>query len=114
MLKISPKITKDNPKIQAFGVGDMVDISYKMQEDEKERIQHFQGIVISLRGEGQNQTFTVRRIGAQGIGVERIFPLLSPAIAEVKVKKAGSVRRAKLYYLRERIGRSAMHVKAKA
>lgn len=94
-----------------FRAGDTVKVFYKIIEAGKERIQPFEGIVISKRGGGASQTFTVRRIGAQNIGVERIFPLLSPNIAKIEVLKRGKVRRAKLYYLRDKKGRAATRVK---
>lgn len=85
---------------QEFHIGDVIRVHQKIQEDEKTRTQVFEGTVIAVKGEGPNKTFTVRRIGAGGIGVERIFPLLLPLIEKVEVKARGSVRRAKLYYLR--------------
>jgi large subunit ribosomal protein L19 len=88
-----------------FDVGDTVDVHVKIVEGDKERIQIFTGIVIARRHQGLSETFTVRRI-VQGEGVERIFPLHSPRVATIEVKKQGKVRRAKLHYLRERIGRS--------
>ena len=89
-----------------FRPGDNVVVSYKIIEGAKERIQDYRGDVIQISGEGLNKTFTVRKI-SNGVGVERIFPLSSPNIAEVKVLKHGKVRRAKLYYLRERVGKKA-------
>src|SRR5262245_21521765 len=88
-----------------FDVGDTVDVHVKIVEGDKERIQIFTGIVIAKRHQGLSETFTVRRI-VQGEGVERIFPLHSPRVATIEVKKQGKVRRAKLHYLRERVGRS--------
>lgn len=88
-----------------FDVGDTVDVHVKIVEGDKERIQVFTGIVIARRHQGLSETFTVRRI-VQGEGVERIFPLHSPRVATIEVKKQGRVRRAKLHYLRERVGRS--------
>lgn len=85
---------------QEFHIGDVIRVHQKIQEDEKTRTQVFEGTVIAMKGEGPNKTFTVRRIGAGRIGVERIFPLLSPLIEKIEVKAKGSVRRAKLYYLR--------------
>lgn len=98
-----------------FHVGDTVKVHYKLIEKEKvagkakrevkeeirERIQVFEGIVISIKGHGNNKMFTVRRIAAGGIGIERIFPLISPWIKKVTVKNRGKVRRAKLYYIRK-------------
>lgn len=87
-------------KDTTFHVGDIVKVHYKILEGEKERIQIFEGLVISIRGRGENRTFTVRKIATGNIGVERIFPLNSPWIAKLEIKKTGSVRRAKLYYVR--------------
>jgi len=88
-----------------FDVGDTVDVHVKIIEGDKERIQIFTGIVIAKRHQGLSETFTVRRI-VQGEGVERIFPVHSPRVAAIEVKKKGRVRRAKLHYLRERMGRA--------
>ena len=94
-----------------FRAGDTVTVHYKIIEGDKVRTQPFTGIVISKRGEGFYKTFMVRRIGADGIGVERIFPLASPNIEKLVVEKTGKVRRAKLYYLRGKVGRQATKVK---
>ncbi|MCA9027068.1 MAG: 50S ribosomal protein L19 [Planctomycetaceae bacterium] len=88
-----------------FTIGDTVDVHTRILEGDKERIQIFTGVVIAMKGSGTRETFTVRRIVA-GEGVERIFPVHSPKVAEVKVKRHGRVRRAKLYYLRDRIGKA--------
>ncbi len=88
-----------------FEIGDQVDVHQRILEGTKERIQVFSGTVIARRGGGIRETFTVRRI-VQGEGVERIFPLHSPKIAKVEVKRTGAVRRAKLYYLRDRVGKA--------
>ncbi len=93
-------------EIPEFRAGDNVSVSYKIREGDKERIQVFKGDVIKIQGSGATKTFTVRRI-ASGVGVERTFPFNSPNVGEVKVNKRGKVRRAKLYYLRERTGKSA-------
>ncbi|HAV92678.1 TPA: 50S ribosomal protein L19 [candidate division WOR-3 bacterium] len=93
----------------AFNVGDTVDVSVKIEEGGKSRIQKYRGIVISKKGAGTKKTFTVRKI-SQGIGVERIFPLFSPSISDVKVIKKGIVRRAKLNYMRKRTGKAAVKV----
>lgn len=93
-------------RVPNFKVGDTVDVHLKIREGDKERIQIFNGIVIARKGAGARETFTVRRI-VQGEGVERIFPLHSPHISNVVVKRRGQTRRAKLYYLRKRTGRSA-------
>jgi large subunit ribosomal protein L19 len=93
------------PDVEEFRIGDQVDVHQRILEGQKERIQIFSGVVIARRGSGLRQTFTVRRI-VQGEGVERIFPLHSPKIAKIEVKRTGQVRRAKLYYLRERVGKA--------
>ncbi len=94
-----------------FNVGDTIRVFYKIIEGDKLRTQPYEGIVISKRGEGTSKTFMVRRIGADGVGIERIFPLFSPNIDSIKITKHGRVRRAKLYYLREKTGRAAMRIK---
>ncbi len=105
-------------------VGDTVRVHYKLIEKEKvsgktkrevkeetrERIQVFEGIVIAIKGSGNNVMFTVRKIGAGAIGIERIFPLISPWIRKMEIKKHGMVRRAKLYYLRGKIGKEATRI----
>jgi large subunit ribosomal protein L19 len=96
----------------AFAVGDTVRVHTKVVEGDKERIQIFSGVVIGRRGHGLNSTFTVRRI-SYGEGVERVFPEHSPRVEKVEVERKGSVRRAKLTYLRQRIGKSATLVKEK-
>ncbi len=93
-----------------FGVGDTVRVHTKVVEGDKERIQIFSGVVIGRRGHGINQTFTVRRI-SYGEGVERVFPVHSPRVEKVEVERKGSVRRAKLTYLRKRLGKGATLVK---
>lgn len=91
-------------KIPEIKSGDLVTVYTKIREGDKERITHFQGVVVQTKGADAGRTFTVRKISA-GIGVERIFPLHSPAISKIEVKKRGKVRRAKLSYLRNRVGR---------
>ena len=93
-------------EIPKFNVGDTIRIHTKLKEGGKERIQKFQGTVISERGSGLRKTITVRRV-SQGYGIERILPLYSPTITKIEVLRHGKVRRAKLYYLRERKGKSA-------
>jgi len=90
-----------------FKPGDTVKVYYKIVEGDKVRVQFFQGIVIAKDGSGTNQTFTVRKIASGGIGVEQIFPLHSPSITNIEVVRRGKVRRAKLYYLREKVGKAA-------
>jgi large subunit ribosomal protein L19 len=105
----SEQFRKDDPK---FGVGDSVKVHTKVVEGDKERVQIFAGIVIGKRGTGMNETFTVRRI-SYGEGVERIFPLHSPRVEKIEVEREGSVRRAKLTYLRKRLGKGATLVNEK-
>ncbi len=95
-----------------FDVGDSVRVHTRVIEGDKERIQIFAGIVIGRRGRGLNSTFTVRRI-SYGEGVERVFPVHSPRVEKVEVERKGRVRRAKLHYLRQRVGKSATMVKEK-
>jgi large subunit ribosomal protein L19 len=98
----SKNLKKDIPH---FEVGDTVDVHCKIVEGDKERVQVFNGTVIARRGSGISETFTVRRIVA-GEGVERIFPLHSPGIVDIKATRSGKTRRAKLYYLRKRTGKA--------
>ena len=114
----------ENKKSVTFHVGDTVRVHYKLIEKEqvagktkrevheetRERIQVYEGIVIAIKGAGPNVMFMVRRIGAGGVGMERIFPLISPWIRKMEVKKSGAVRRAKLYFLRKRTGKSATRI----
>ena len=93
------------PEIVDFDIGDQVDVHLSILEGDKARTQIFAGTVISKRGSGMNEMFTVRRI-VQSEGVERIFPVNSPKIAKIEVKRTGRVRRAKLYYLRDRVGKA--------
>ena len=92
--------------IPEFRPGDTVRVSVRVREGEKERLQAFEGVCIGRRGAGISETFTVRKVSS-GIGVERIFPLHSPNLAEIKVVRLGRVRRAKLYYLRKLSGKAA-------
>ena len=93
--------------IPEFKAGDTVRVAVEIKEGDKTRIQNFEGVCISIRGQGTGRTFTVRKMGANNIGVERIFPLYSDSIKDIKVIRRGRVRRAKLYYLRERRGKAA-------
>ena len=95
-----------------FKVGDGVAVHVRVIEGNKERIQIFHGIVISRKGHGVNESFTVRRI-ASGVGVERVFPVHSPRIDKIEVERESMPMRAKMYYMRDRIGKSAMKVKEK-
>ncbi len=100
---VEKKHLKQNPA--EFSVGDSVEVSTRIVEGEKERVQVFAGTVISRKGRGLNETFTVRRI-VNNEGVERIFPVNSPFIAGIIVRRSGETRRAKLYYLRDRVGKA--------
>ena len=95
-----------------FNTGDTVKVHVKVKEGTRERIQVFEGIVIKRQGGGIRETFTVRRI-ASGVGVERTFPVHSPKIDKIQVIKRGKVRRAKLHYIRDRIGKAAFKIKEK-
>jgi len=108
--KIHAEQFRTNPS--KFNVGDMVRVTTKVVEGDKEREQVFAGIVIGRRGRGLDQTFTVRKI-SYGEGVERVFPTHSPRVVSIEVDREGSVRRAKLTYLRQRVGKGATMVKEK-
>ena len=100
---------KEFPQKKDFGkfrAGDTVTVNYKIKEGNKERVQPFRGVVIQRRGAGNNETFTVRKMSGN-IGVERIFPLSSPFLEDVKINKRGKVRRARIFYLRQRTGKKA-------
>ena len=101
-------IAQDSLKAEkpAFSIGDTVRVDVKIREGERERIQAFEGTVIAIKGSGVTETFTVRRV-SYGVGVERVFPVNSPNVADVKVVRYGKVRRAKLYYLRDRVGKAS-------
>ncbi|MGN0172670.1 MAG: 50S ribosomal protein L19 [Acutalibacteraceae bacterium] len=101
-------MTADSMKetVPQFAIGDTVRVEVKIREGERERLQAFEGTVIAKRGSGVAETFTVRRI-SYGVGVERVFPLHSPNVDSVKVIRHGKVRRSKLYYLRDRVGKAA-------
>lgn len=94
-------------KFPQFAAGDTIRIAQLIKEGDKERVQYFEGDVIAIHRNGVGSTFTVRRIGANGVSVERIFPYYSPKIESIEFVREGDVRRAKLYYMRERIGRRA-------
>lgn len=106
-------MTQDSMKTELpqFGIGDTVRVHVRITEGDKSRIQVFEGTVIAKKHGGINETFTVRRV-AHGCGIERVFPIHSPSVDKVEVVRTGVVRRAKLYYLRDRVGKAAK-VKAK-
>jgi len=97
---------QNGKQIPDFSAGDTVTVQVRVKEGERERLQAFEGVVIAKRNRGLNSAFTVRKI-SHGEGVERVFQTFSPSLAEIKVLRRGDVRRAKLYYLRERSGKSA-------
>ena len=97
----------------SFNVGDTIIVKHKFVEEGKTLSQTFVGIVISIKGRGKGKTFTVRKIAADSVGVEKIWPLHSPNITKITVRKKGNPRRAKLYYLRQRKGKLALRVKTK-
>ncbi len=99
---------------QEIAVGDTIKIHQEISEGDKTRIQIFEGLVIAIKNRGNGKTITVRKIGANGIGVEKIYPINMPQIKKIDIVRKGAVRRSKLYYLRERIGKSATRIKEKA
>ncbi|MFO7580919.1 50S ribosomal protein L19 [Guyparkeria sp.] len=108
MSEIIKKIEADqmSREVPEFGPGDTVTVDVRVKEGDRERLQAFEGVVIAKRNRGLNSSFTVRKI-SYGEGLERVFQTYSPAIASIKVKRRGDVRRAKLYYLRGRTGKAA-------
>ncbi len=101
------KAQLESKEIPQFRAGDTVRVAVRIKEGNKERVQNYEGICIAIRGEGTGKTFIVRKIGANNIGVERIFPLYSDSIEGIEVLRRGRVRRAKLFYLRELRGKAA-------
>lgn len=106
-IEIFEKSQLKDKEIPNFRAGDTIKIGITIKEGDKTRIQYFEGVCISIRGSGVNKSFTVRKIGANNIGVEKIFPLYSDVLASIKVVRLGKVRRAKLFYLRNRSGKAA-------
>ena len=104
---VEKELSSKRTKIPSFKAGDTINVHVKIKEGNKERVQQFQGVVLYRRGLGTNgESFSVRKV-SNGVGVERIFPVLSPSIDKIEVLKAGKVRRAKLYYMKGRQGKSA-------
>ena len=101
---ISNSSMKEN--VPEFNVGDTVKVHVQIKEGEKSRIQIFEGTIIARKGSGVSETFTVRRV-SYGVGIERVFPVNSPNVAKVELVRTGKVRRSKLYYLRDRVGKAA-------
>ena len=113
LIKIAEEAFATKKEIPAFKSGDTITVSYRIVEGNKERIQQFRGVVIRISGHGNEKRFTVRKMSGT-VGVERIFPLNSPAIDSITVNKRGRVRRAKLYYLRDLTGKKARIKEIKA
>ncbi len=101
------KAQVETKEIPDFRAGDTVRVAVRIKEGDKERVQNYEGICIAIRGEGTGKTFNVRKIGANNVGVERIFPLYSDSIESIEVLRRGRVRRAKLFYLRDLRGKAA-------
>jgi large subunit ribosomal protein L19 len=106
LVKVAEQAFTVNQEYPEFKAGDTITVHYKIKEGDKERIQMFRGVVIQRRGDGSTATFTVRKISG-GVGVERIFPVFSPFIDKIELNKRGSVRRARIYYLRGLTGKKA-------
>jgi len=107
LMKVAEQaMAQDQKSFPNFKAGDTITVTYKIKEENKERLQKFRGVVIQRRGAGRTQTFTIRKI-SNGIGVERIFPLNSPFIESIEVNKYGKVRRARIFYLRNLTGKKA-------
>ncbi|WP_292656177.1 50S ribosomal protein L19 [Nitratifractor sp.] len=101
------KAQVEGKNVPDFRAGDTLRVAVRIKEGNKERVQNFEGVCISVRGEGTGKSFTVRKMGANNIGVERIFPLYTESIESIEVVRRGRVRRAKLFYLRDRKGKAA-------
>lgn len=99
---------------QEINVGDTIRVHQEITEGKKTRVQVFEGLVIAIKNRDINKTFTVRKIATGGVGVEKIFPLMIPSIKKIEVKRRGEVKRSKLYYLRDKIGKAASRVKEKS
>ncbi|MGQ8337910.1 50S ribosomal protein L19 [Sunxiuqinia sp. A32] len=106
LIKVVENAFEVENNLPAFSAGDTITVHYKIREGNKERIQDYRGVVIQVKGTGVNKMFTVRKMSGN-IGVERIFPMSSPFIEGVDINKKGSVRRARIFYLRERTGKKA-------
>ena len=107
LIKVAQQAFAQEPKeFPSFKAGDTITVTYKIKEENKERLQKFRGVCIQRKGTGTTQTFTVRKL-SNGVGVERIFPILSPFIEEIEINKYGKVRRARIFYLRNLTGKKA-------
>lgn len=105
-IKLVQNEFKSGNDLPAFNTGDTITVDYKIKEGNKERVQSYRGVVIQIKGEGNTKTFTVRKMSGN-IGVERIFPFASPFIEGITINKHGKVRRSRIFYFRERTGKSA-------
>jgi len=99
---------------QLINVGDSVRVHQEIVEGKKTRVQIFEGLVIAVKNRDINKTFTVRKVATAGVGVEKIFPVMMPSIKKIEVKRRGEVKRSKLYYLRDKVGKAASRVKEKS
>ena len=106
LIKFAEEQLVEKKQHPEFKSGDTITVSYKIREGNKERLQHFQGVVLQRKGSGATETFTIRKI-SNGVGVERIFPVHSPKIEKIEVNKRGVVRRARIFYLRNQFGKKA-------
>ena len=106
LIKVAEEAFATGKKFPSFGPGDTITVAYKIVEGAKQRIQLYRGVVIKINGHGEKKRFTVRKFSGT-VGVERIFPIESPAIESIEINKRGKVRRAKLYYLRKLTGKAA-------
>jgi len=106
LIKVAESAFESGIELPKFGPGDTISVHYKIKEGNKERIQIFKGVVIQIKGHGNNKRFTVRKM-SNNVGTERIFPINSPFIDKIEINRAGKVRRARIYYLRELTGKKA-------
>ena len=107
LIKVAQQaFAQESKEFPSFKAGDTITVTYKIKEENKERLQKFRGVCIQRKGTGTTQTFTVRKL-SNGVGVERIFPILSPFIEEIEINKYGKVRRARIFYLRNLTGKKA-------
>jgi len=106
LIKVAESAFESGIELPKFGPGDTISVHYKIKEGNKERIQIFKGVVIQIKGHGNNKRFTVRKM-SNNVGTERIFPMNSPFIDKIELNRAGKVRRARIYYLRELTGKKA-------
>ncbi len=107
LIKVAEQaFAQESKNFPAFKAGDTITVTYKIKEENKERLQKFRGVVIQMKGHGVTKTFTIRKI-SNGVGVERIFPIESPFITDIEINKFGKVRRSRIYYLRNLTGKKA-------